>query len=88
MKIVPEMLSPYSQQLIKDLNLGNGTVPKLVPNLFDTSNYVLHYRNLQLYLVLGIAAVNAVFLHSCGRMKKEVFKNVYVTVWCPTQYLK
>ena len=64
MKIIPEMESPYYQQFIKDLKLGSGAVPKLVPNFLDKSNYVVHYRNLELYLVLGIAAVNAVFLHS------------------------
>ena len=29
-------------------------VEKLVPNLRDKTRYVLHYRNLQLYLQLGI----------------------------------
>ena len=88
MKIVPEMQSPCCQQLIKDLNLGSGAVLKLVSNFLDKTNSVVHYRNLGLYLVLGIAAVNAVLLHSCGRMKKDFFKNVYVTVWCPARYLK
>ena len=27
---------------------------KLIPNLGNKTNYVLHYRNLQLYLFLGI----------------------------------
>ena len=27
---------------------------KLIPNLGDKTNYVLHYRNLQLYLSLGM----------------------------------
>ena len=72
MKIVPEMQPPYCQQFIKDLNLGSGDVPKIVPNLLEKSNCVVHYRNLELYLILGIAAVNA----------------VYVTVWCPARYLK
>ena len=27
---------------------------KLVPNLYDKSDYVLHHRNLQLYLSLGM----------------------------------
>ena len=27
---------------------------KLVPNLGDKTNYLLHYRNLQLYLPLGM----------------------------------
>ena len=31
-----------------------GDVMKLIPNLGNQTNYVLHYRNLQLYLSLGI----------------------------------
>ena len=31
-----------------------GGVNKLVPNLDNKSKYVLHYRNLQLYLSLGM----------------------------------
>ena len=29
-------------------------VNKLIPNLSDKKNYVIHYRNLRLYLLLGI----------------------------------
>ena len=31
-----------------------GDVIKLVPNLGDKTYYVLHYRNIQLYLSLGM----------------------------------
>ena len=31
---------------------------KLIPNLRDKTNYVLHYRNLQLYLPLGMKLIN------------------------------
>ena len=78
MKIVPEMQSPYCQQLIKDLNLGSGALPNVVPNLLEKSNNVVHYRNLELYLILGISDV---FAYSCGQMKTELFKNVNVTVY-------
>ena len=57
------MQPPYCQQLIKDLNLGSGALPKVVPNLLEKSNYIAHYRNLELYLILGISAVNAVFVY-------------------------
>ena len=88
MKIVPEMQPLYCQQLIKDLNLGSGAVPKIVPNLLEKSNYVVHYRNLELYLILGIVTVNVFFMYPCGRMKTELFKNPYVTIWCPARYFK
>ena len=54
MKISPEMLSPYCQDLSECLNLRGGAVPKLVPNLRDKTNYVVHYRNLKQYLALGM----------------------------------
>lgn len=54
MKICPEMLSPYCKQHSEDLNLGGVAVPKLVPNLNDKANYIVHYRNLKLYLALGM----------------------------------
>ena len=31
-----------------------GDVKKLIPNLGSKTNYVVHYRNLQLYLPLGV----------------------------------
>ena len=36
------------------LDIPIGNVEKLVPNLFDKKKYVLNYRNLQLYLTLGL----------------------------------
>ena len=54
MKISSEMLSPYCQQMSKHLNLRGGAMPKLIPNLQDKSNYVVHYRSLKQYLALGM----------------------------------
>ena len=54
MKVSSEMLSPYCQELSECLNLHGGAVPKLVPNLRDKTNYVVHYRNLKQYLALGM----------------------------------
>ena len=62
------MLSPYCQDLLECSNLNTGTVPKLVPNLQDKTNYVVHYRNLKQYLALGMKLTKThrvlVFLHS------------------------
>ena len=54
MTVTPEMLSPYSTTLAEDLHLGSASVPKLVPNLSDKKNYIIHYDNLKLYLSLGL----------------------------------
>ena len=34
-----------------------GDVKKLIPNLGNKTKYVLHYRNLQLYLSLGMKLI-------------------------------
>ncbi|XP_028417042.1 uncharacterized protein LOC114541307 [Dendronephthya gigantea] len=54
MKISSEMLSPYCQDLSECLQLRGGVVSKLVPNLRNKTNYVVHYRNLKQYLALGM----------------------------------
>ena len=56
MTVNAENLSPYCFNLLEELT-GKKTLPKcekLIPNLFDKERYVLHYRNLQLYLQLGM----------------------------------
>ena len=52
--ITPEMLSPYQQECLKEFKTKATTCTKLVPNLRGKTNYVLHYRNLQFYLSLGM----------------------------------
>ena len=39
-------------KVLKENNISSGKV-KTVPNLMDKEKYVLHYKNLQLYLKLG-----------------------------------
>ena len=54
-KISSDMLSPYSKQLVKELQMKpGGGVEKLVTNLQDKQKYILHYHNLKLYLQLGM----------------------------------
>jgi hypothetical protein len=52
--IKPEMLSTYQKELLMNLGMGATGCSKLVPNLHDKEHYVVHYRNLQLYLSLGM----------------------------------
>ena len=45
------------RNVVKKLNkyeIKVGYVKKLIPNLGNKNNYVVHYRNLQLYLSLGM----------------------------------
>ena len=52
--ISDDMLSKYCKDLKAKENISSGRVHKLVPNLRNKEKYVLNYRNLQLYLSLGM----------------------------------
>ena len=54
LEISPNMLSKYCCNIADKYEMKIGGVNKLVPNLGNKSKYVVHYRNLQLYLLLGI----------------------------------
>ena len=47
-----DMLSKYCKKIADKYEIKVGDVKKLIPNLGNKTNYVLHYRNLQLYLSL------------------------------------
>ena len=48
-----DMLSKYCKKIAHKYEIKVDDVKKLIPNLGNKTNYVLHYRNLQLYLSLG-----------------------------------
>ena len=48
------MLSGYCKKIAEKYKISIGQVNKLIPTLKDKKEYVLHYRNLQLYLDLGL----------------------------------
>ena len=52
-KVWNNMLSGYCK-MIAEKYISIGLVSKLIPTLKDKKEYVLHYRNLQLYLDLGL----------------------------------
>ena len=52
-----EMLSGYCKKLADEYGIKVGDVMKLVPNLGSKTNYVLHYKNLQLYLSLRMKLI-------------------------------
>ena len=48
------MLSKYCKKIADKYEIKVGDVKKLIPNLGNKTNYVVHYKNLQLYLSLGM----------------------------------
>ena len=53
-KVSNNMLSAYCKKIAEKYNISIALVSKLIPTLRDKKEYVLHYRNLQLYLDLGL----------------------------------
>ena len=55
-----DMLSKYCKKITDEYEIKVGDVKKLIPNLGSKTNYVVHYRNLQLYLSLGMTKIHRV----------------------------
>ena len=53
-KVNKEMLSDYSRKIAEKYKISTGLVHKLIPTLNNREKYVLHHRNLQLYIDLGL----------------------------------
>ena len=51
------ILSEYQRHLLQDEGFRK-PAPKLVTNLRNKTNYIIHYRNLKLYLELGLRLTN------------------------------
>ena len=49
-----DMLSKYCRKIADKYEIKVADVKKFIPNLYNKTKYVLHYRNLQLYLSVGM----------------------------------
>ena len=59
------MLLDYCKNVADKYGIKVGDVKNLTPNLGDKTNYVAHYRNLQLYLSLGMKLKFMLGMNEC-----------------------
>ena len=70
-----EMLSPYQRDLKQKLSLPKNSTPKLIPNLLPKTKYIVHFRNLQLYIKYGMALTK---VHRVTEFHQERWLKPYI----------
>ena len=63
-----DMLSDYSKKIADEYGIKVGGVKKLIENFSNKTNFVVHYRNLQLYFSLGMKLTK---LHKVRKFKQS-----------------
>ena len=69
------MLSKYCKKIADKYDIKLGNVKKLIPHLGSKSNYLVHYRNLQLYLSLGMKLTK---IHKVLKFKESDWMKKYI----------
>ena len=69
------MLSKYCKKIADKYEIKAGDVKKLIPNLVNKTNDVVYYRNLQLYLSLGMKLTK---IHKVLKFKQSDWMNKFI----------
>ena len=70
-----DMLSKYCKKIGDKYEIKVGHVQKLIPNLGNKTNYVVHYRNFELYLSLGMKLTK---IHRVLQFKQSDWMKKYI----------
>ena len=68
------MLSKYGKDIVDRYDIKVGGVKKLIPNLCDKVKYVVHYKNLKYYLLLGMKLIK---IHRILTFKQKNWLKVF-----------
>ena len=73
--VTNDMLSKYCKKIADKYDIKVGDVKKLIANLRNKTKYVLHYRNLQLYLALRMKLIK---IHRMLKFKQSNWMKKYI----------
>ena len=69
------MFLNYCSNIANKYGIKIGGVDKLVPNLVNENNFALHYRNRQLYLLLGMKLI---YVYRILKFKRSDWLKKYI----------